>query len=96
MKLNYKRTILVGFAFFLISAFWQAYDTIVPLILTNKFSMTQGNSGFIMSLDNIFAVFLLPIFGSLSDKLSTSKGRRTPFIVIGTIFAATFFCFLGT
>jgi len=95
MKLNYKRTILVGFAFFLISAFWQAYDAIVPLILTNKFDMSQGNSGFIMSLDNIFAVFLLPIFGSLSDKLTTSKGRRTPFIVIGTIFAATFFCFLG-
>ena len=95
MKLNYKRTILVGFAFFLISAFWQAYDAIVPLILTNKFGMSQANSGFIMSLDNIFAVFLLPIFGSLSDKLSTAKGRRTPFIVTGTIFAATFFCFLG-
>ena len=95
MKLNYKRTILVGFAFFLISAFWQAYDAIVPLILTNKFGMSQANSGFIMSLDNIFAVFLLPIFGSLSDKLSTAKGRRIPFIVTGTIFAATFFCFLG-
>ncbi len=95
MKLNYKRVILVGFAFFLISAFWQAYDAIVPLILTNKFDMKQANSGFIMSLDNIFAVFLLPIFGSLSDKLSSSKGRRTPFIVIGTIFAATFFCLLG-
>ena len=26
MKLNYKRTLLVGMAFFLISAFWQAYD----------------------------------------------------------------------
>ena len=68
MKLNYKRTILVGFAFFLISAFWQAYDTIVPLILTNKFQMEQTYSGIIMSLDNIFAVVLLPIFGTLSDK----------------------------
>jgi len=85
----------VGFAFFLISAFWQAYDAIVPLILTNKFNMEQADSGFIMSLDNIFAVFLLPIFGSISDKLSSSRGRRTPFIVIGTIFAATFFCLLG-
>lgn len=95
MKLNYKRTIFVGFAFFLITAFWQAYDAVVPLILTNKFGMLQGQSGFIMSLDNIFAVFLLPIFGSLSDRLSSEKGRRTPFIVIGTIFAATFFCLLG-
>ena len=41
MKLNYKRTILVGFAFFLISAFWQAYDATIPVILTNKFGMSQ-------------------------------------------------------
>ena len=95
MKLNYKRTILVGFAFFLISAFWQAYDTIVPLILTNKFEMDQFYSGIIMSLDNVFAVFLLPIFGTLSDKLKSRFGRRTPFIFFGTIFAAVFFAVLG-
>ena len=45
MKLNYKRTILVGFAFFLICAFWQAYDNTIPLILTNKFGMSQTWSG---------------------------------------------------
>ncbi len=96
MKLNYKRTILVGFAFFLISAFWQAYDTIVPLILTNKFGMEQGVSGIIMSVDNIFAVFLLPVFGALSDKLSSSRfGRRTPFIFVGTILAVISFVILG-
>ena len=95
MKLNYKRTILVGFAFFLISAFWQAYDTIVPLILTNKFGMEQGYSGMIMSLDNIFAVVLLPVFGTLSDKTRTRFGKRTPYIFLGTIFAAAFFVILG-
>lgn len=95
MKLNYKRTILVGFAFFLISAFWQAYDTIVPLILTNKFDMEQGYSGMIMSLDNIFAVILLPIFGTLSDKTKTPFGKRTPYIFVGTILAAAFFVILG-
>lgn len=95
MKLNYKRTILVGFAFFLISAFWQAYDTIVPLILTNKFNMEQTYSGIIMSLDNIFAVVLLPVFGMLSDKTVTKFGKRTPFITIGTIFAAVFLVVLG-
>ena len=42
MKLNYKRTILVGFAFFLICAFWQAYDATIPMILTNKFGMSQA------------------------------------------------------
>ena len=89
MKLNYKRTILVGFAFFLISAFWQAYDATIPVILTNKFGMSQTLSGIIMALDNILAVFMLPIFGAISDKCSGEKhGKRTPFIMIGTILAA--------
>ena len=61
MKLNYKRTILVGFAFFLISAFWQAYDATIALTLTNKFGMSQTWSGVIMALDNILALFLLPL-----------------------------------
>ncbi|MBQ5653244.1 MAG: MFS transporter [Alistipes sp.] len=77
MKLNYKRTILVGFAFFLISAFWQAYDATIPVILTNKFGMSQTWSGVIMALDNILAVFMLPVFGALSDKCSTRWGKRT-------------------
>ena len=89
MKLNYKRTILVGFAFFLISAFWQAYDATIPVILTNKFGMSQTLSGVIMALDNILAVFMLPIFGALSDKCVKSKtGKRTPFITIGATIAA--------
>ena len=88
MKLNYKRTILVGFAFFLISAFWQAYDATIPVILTNKFGMSQTWSGVIMALDNILAVFMLPLFGALSDKCNTKHGKRTPFITIGTIIAA--------
>lgn len=91
MKLNYKRTLLVGFAFFLICAFWQAYDTIVPLMLTNKFGLDQTWSGLIMSLDNILALFLLPLFGALSDKKDTRYGKRTPFIVIGTVCAVLFF-----
>ena len=88
MKLNYKRTILVGFAFFLICAFWQAYDNTIPLILTNKFGMKQTWSGVIMALDNILALFMLPLFGSISDKVKTKLGRRTPFILVGTILAA--------
>lgn len=88
MKLNYKRTILVGFAFFLISAFWQAYDATIPVILTNKFGMSQAWSGVIMALDNILAVFMLPLFGAISDKCNARHGKRTPFITIGTIIAA--------
>ena len=88
MKLNYKRTILVGFAFFLISAFWQAYDATIPVILTNKFGMSQTWSGVIMALDNILALFMLPLFGAISDKCTSRQGKRTPFITIGTIVAA--------
>ena len=90
-KLNVKRTVFVGFAFFLIMAFWQAYDAIMPLMLINKFGMSQTLSGAIMALDNVLAVFLLPIFGSLSDKFVSRQGKRTPFIVVGTIAAVIFF-----
>ena len=88
MKLNYKRIILVGFAFFLIQAFWQAYDNTIPLILTNKFGMSQAWSGAIMALDNVLALFMLPLFGAISDKHHSKWGRRTPFIVVGTLIAA--------
>lgn len=96
MKLNYKRTMLVGFAFFLITAFWTSYDSAINLILTNKFGIKPGLRGFILALDNIFAVVMLPIFGAISDKCVNCKyGRRTPFIFIGTIVAAALFAILG-
>ena len=95
MKLNYKRTLLVGFAFFLICMFWQAYDTVMPLILTNKFGMAQTWSGAIMALDNVLALFMLPFFGALSDKCASKRGKRTPFIVIGTVLAAVLFIALS-
>ena len=91
MKLNYKRTIYVGFAFFLICAFWQAYDNTIPLILTNKFGLKQAHSGVVMALDNILALFMLPLFGAISDKCRHRLGRRTPFILIGTLIASIAF-----
>ena len=94
LKLNYKRVIFVGFAFFLITAFWQAYDKTIPLILTYKFNMNQTLSGLIMAFDNILAVFLLPLFGALSDKTKSKMGKRTIFILIGTILATVSFIFL--
>ncbi len=84
MKLNNKRTILVGLAFLTICAFWQMYDSIVPLILTNTFHMNETFSGAIMAADNVLALFLLPLFGGLSDKTSTKIGKRMPFILFGT------------
>ena len=94
MKLNYKRTVLVGMAFFLISAFWQAYDAIVPLILTNHFGLPQTASGAVMSIDNVLAVFLLPIFGAISDRVRSKHGRRTPFILIGSVVSIVTFVVL--
>ena len=95
MKLNYRKTIFVGFAFFLISAFWQAYATIIPKILTDKFGMSQSLSGIIMAADNVLALFMLPLFGTLSDKCRSRRGRRTPFIMAGTICAAALFVVLS-
>ncbi len=86
-KLNYGRTFLVGLAFLSISAFWQMYEGIIPLMLKNTFGMTESVTGYIMAADNVFAIFLLPFFGALSDKCRSSLGRRTPFILIGTACA---------
>ena len=87
MKLNYKRTFLVGLAFLSICAFWQMYDNIVPLILQGTFHLNETITGAIMAADNVLAVFLLPLLGSLSDKVDTRWGKRTPFIVVGTVLA---------
>ena len=92
MKLNYKRTFLVGFAFLSISAFWQMYDTIIPLIMRDTYHLGDGPAGIIMSLDNIVALFLLPLFGALSDKV----GRRIPFIVAGTFTAVVLMMLIPT
>lgn len=87
MKLNYKRTLLIGLAFLSISAFWQMYDNIIPLILKNTFHMKETMTGVIMAGDNVLALFLLPIFGALSDKVDTKIGKRMPFILGGTALA---------
>ena len=87
MKLNYKRTVLIGLAFLSISAFWQMYDNIIPLILKNTFGMGETVTGVIMAGDNVLALFLLPFFGALSDKVNTRIGKRMPFILMGTAMA---------
>ena len=84
MKLDNKRTILTGFAFLSICAFWQMYNSIVPLILTNTFHLNETYSGAIMAADNVLALFLLPLFGAISDRTSTKIGKRMPFILFGT------------
>lgn len=86
-KLNVKDTVLVGMAFLSICAFWQMYNSVIPLILTNTFHLNETWSGVIMALDNVLALFLLPLFGGISDRTKTRIGRRRPFILFGTISA---------
>ncbi|SHO48374.1 MFS transporter [Anaerocolumna xylanovorans] len=87
MKLNYKRTFLISLAFMSICAFWQLYDTIIPLILQNTFKLGETVTGTVMAMDNVLAIFLLPVFGAYSDRVNTKLGKRTPFILFGTITA---------
>ncbi len=87
MKLNYKRTVLIGLAFMSICAFWQMYDSVIPLILKNTFGIGDGTAGIIMAADNVLALFLLPLFGALSDRINTKIGRRMPFVLLGTAVA---------
>ncbi|MCQ2482883.1 MAG: MFS transporter [Clostridia bacterium] len=90
MKLNLKRTIFIGLAFFAVTAFWQMYDNVIPLILKNTFHLGDTLQGVIMAMDNVLALFLLPLFGSLSDKTHSRIGKRMPYIIIGTALASVF------
>ncbi len=87
MKLNNKRTLLVGLAFMSICCFWQMYDSVIPLILTKTFQLNETFSGMIMAADNVLALFLLPFFGAISDRTNTKFGKRMPYIVGGTAVA---------
>ena len=95
MKLNYKRTFFIGLAFLSISGFWQMYDSIIPLMLQNTFHLGETVTGALMAMDNVLAIFLLPLFGTLSDKADTKIGKRMPFIVGGTLLAVTFLLLLS-
>lgn len=94
MKLNYKRTFFIGLAFLSISAFWQMYDNIIPLMLQNTFGLGETVTGMLMAADNVLALFLLPLFGALSDKADFKFGKRMPFIAGGTLLAVIFLLLL--
>lgn len=114
LRLNYRRTFLIGFAFFGILLLWQVYDSWCPTFLTDIFARrlydlssaqlkasdpakilnVQWIVGIIMACDNLAALILLPIFGSLSDKTKTPIGKRMPYILVGTLVAALAFPFI--
>ncbi len=95
MKLNYRNTFYVGLIFFIISMFWQTYDMLIARTLIDKYGLNQTWSGIVMAMDNVMAVILLPLFGALSDKSNSKKGRRTPYIIVGTVLSAFAFMALS-
>lgn len=95
MKLNTKQTVLIGLSFASILAFWQFYDQVIPVILENHFGRSTIVTNAIMSIDNVLAVFLLPLFGTLSDRTRTRFGKRTPFILFGTVAAVAMMVILA-
>lgn len=98
LKLDYPQTFKVGFAFAIIMLFWTAYDFVVPLLLEHAYGLPSWARGLVMGLDNLLSLFMLPLFGKLSDnahgKLVKKWGRRTPFIVIGTVCAVVLMVFV--
>ncbi|MBO5105417.1 MAG: MFS transporter [Clostridia bacterium] len=95
MKLNYKRTVLIGFAFMGILCFWQFYDQVIPYLLENKFGLSTLAANSVMAVDNVLAIFMLPLFGAISDRTHTRLGKRTPYILFGTIGAVVLLVTLG-
>lgn len=95
MKLNYKRTTLIGFAFMSILCFWQFYDQVIPYLLENKFGLSTLTANSIMAVDNVLAIFMLPLFGAISDKTNTRLGKRTPYILFGTLVSVALLVTLG-
>ena len=98
LRLDYKQTFKVGFAFAIIMIFWTAYDFVVPLLLEHAYGLSNTVRGLIMGLDNLLSLFMLPLFGKISDnakgKLVKKWGRRTPFIVFGTIASVVLMVFV--
>ena len=98
LKLNYPKTFKVGLAFAGICLFWNAYDFVIPLLLEHAYGLPNALRGLIMGLDNLLSLFMLPLFGKLSDnahgRLVKKFGRRTPFIVIGTLCAVALMVFV--
>ncbi len=99
MKFSYGRILLLGFGFMGVTLLWGIYNAYVPVFLqagrsdfsamagVHGFGVTASWTGFIMTIDNIAALFILPFIGAISDRLWTRIGRRKPFILVGAPIA---------
>jgi Na+/melibiose symporter-like transporter len=106
LKLDYKKTLFIGFGFFASSLAWSLYNALVTPMLEENFvpqliaklglniGLLTTLTGFIMTIDNIFGVIFQPLFGTLSDKTRTRIGRRMPYITIGLPISAILFALI--
>ena len=90
MKLNYRQTMLIGLGFFTVSIVWGIYNIAMPIYL-DDLGLSGLAVGAVMTIDNIFAVIFLPIFGALSDRTNTRYGRRMPYLLVGIPLSALTF-----
>ncbi len=90
MKLNYKQTMLIGLGFFTVSIVWGIYNIAMPIYLKDL-GLSGVAVGSVMTIDNVFAVVFLPIFGALSDRTNTRYGRRMPYLLVGIPLSALAF-----
>jgi maltose/moltooligosaccharide transporter len=74
-------TFLIGFGFFTMGMMDPLYDSYVQIFLA-KYIPLKSVIGLIMSLDNLLALFLIPLVSVWSDHTRTAIGRRMPWIVI--------------
>jgi len=93
-RLAAGKTFLLGFGFFGVSVIWALYNAYVPIFLKDSFHLRSSLIGWIMTLDNILAILLLPYLGALSDRTHTRLGRRRPYILVGSTLALVFFIFI--
>ena len=106
LKLNFKNTFLIGMAFFSITLLWTVYGQYCPLmveqVLRNMDPVTFPDHdstllpvGIIMALDNALALFMLPLFGTLSDKTKCKFGKRMIYVFPGMVAASIVFPFVA-
>lgn len=93
MKLDYKKTLWLGFGFFGISLIWSIYNSYMPIFL-REYSLPLWLVGLVMTFDNIAGVTIQPWVGFISDRTRTRFGRRIPFMMVGAPFAAVFFALI--
>lgn len=93
MKFDYKKTFIIGLGFFTVSIVWSIYNLAVPLYLKDL-GLSGVAVGSIMTIDNVFAIIFLPLFGFLSDRTATKYGRRMPYLLIGVPLSAAAFLFI--